>query len=90
MFDHAGFRQLATQLRDHADGYEALGLTSFAAADWANHGFLPSEVGPWINFNFTACDASGWANRFVGVAEARGRADRGATAHSRNCQVCTP
>lgn len=82
MFDHAAFRQLATQLRDHADGYAELGLTSDQAARWANHGFLPGEAQVWLDEGFTvALDAAGWANRYIGPAEARRRMAHGERAH---------
>lgn len=74
MFDHAAFRQGATQLRDFADGYEALGLTSDQSAAWANRGFLPGEAAPWIAEGHTPQRASFWANKYtVSPAEARKR-----------------
>lgn len=72
MFDQAAFRQMATQLRDFADGYEALGITSDQAAEWANRGFLPDEVAPWLAEGHSPQRASYWANKYtVSPAEAR-------------------
>lgn len=74
-FEPAVFGALAHQLRDHGDGYAALGMTSGQAADWANTGFLPGEAEPWLAAGFGAKEASHWANRFVSPTEARRRTD---------------
>ena len=77
MFDHAAFRQTATQLRDFADGYEALALTSDQAAGWANRGFLPGEAELWLAEGHTPDRAAFWANQYtVSPAEARVRDGR--------------
>lgn len=77
MFDEAAFRQLATQLRDFASGYEALGLTSDQAAGWANRGFLPDEVAAWLAEGHTPERASFWANKYaVSPADARAQDDK--------------
>jgi hypothetical protein len=68
--DHAAFRQLATQLREHADGYEQLGLTSDVAAAWANCGFTPGEVANWLWTGLSPAVAASYADRYLGPSDA--------------------
>jgi hypothetical protein len=76
MFDHAAFRQTATQLRDFADGYAVMGLNAYEAASWANHGFMPNETAPWLRAGYCASEASTHANAFRSPEQARKRDNR--------------